>query len=68
MSISLRDLRAAKRALNDPCRMHPDERAAACTACYELALRQQDKQWRRQRELAHAEYVQRQQLNRGDAT
>ena len=59
MSVSLRDLRAAKRALKEPCRMHHDERAASCAACYELALRQQDKQCRRQREHAHAEYLER---------
>ena len=41
MSISLRDLRAAKRALNAKCRLHEGEAAATCDVCYGLALRQQ---------------------------
>lgn len=59
MTVSLRDLRIAKRSLHERCRIHPELPAATCEDCHGFALRQQDRQWRRQREQAHSEYLER---------
>ena len=57
MTVSLRDLKAAKRALRDPCRMHPTHPAAVCPECHHYAVAQQERQWRKERERAHADYL-----------
>ena len=59
MTVSLRDLKTAKKALHEPCRSHPEHPAASCQICHEWALRQQERQWRRQREAAHVDYLER---------
>ena len=59
MTVSLKDLRIAKRSLRDPCRSHPDHPAATCPLCHEWALRQQERQWRHKREAAHVRYLER---------
>lgn len=61
MPVTPRDYRAVKRALRPEakCRIHPTEQAATCQRCYAAALAQQDVQWRREREAAHSEYLQR---------
>lgn len=59
MSIGLRDLKLAKAALRAKCKIHAPQPAATCETCHMLALAQQDKQWKRQREAAHIEYLER---------
>lgn len=59
MNISLRDLRAAKRALLAPCRLHPEHHSANCPVCHSHAAMQQEKQWRQAREIAHTAYLER---------
>jgi len=59
MTIGLKDLHRAKRALHEHCRLHLSQRAATCEECHEAAVRQMEKQWRRQREVAHQDYLQR---------
>lgn len=59
MTLPLRGLQRAKRALRARCRLHPSEPAAACQACHSLALLQQDSQVRRERKAAHEVYLER---------
>lgn len=59
MTVSLRDLQRAKASLRARCRYHREEPAAACPICHDLAALAQNKQWRREREAAHAEYLAR---------
>ena len=61
MHPTLRSVQLAKRAMHakSMCRIHPGEPAATCQRCYAAALVQQDTQWKRQREAAHADYLQR---------
>lgn len=56
MSVSLKDLQLAQRALRRQCRMHPGDIAATCSLCHDAAKEQLDAQWLRERRRAHREY------------
>ena len=45
-----------------PCAIHPDRVAALCHKCHELAERERDAQWTKQRKEAHKDYL-REQAN-----
>lgn len=47
-----------------PCPTHKShgEIAATCKRCYTLALGQQRRQWEKQREIAHEQYLAQQQM------
>jgi hypothetical protein len=39
-----------------PCGLHADKVAALCTKCHDLAERQRDQQWSKERKDAHKDY------------
>lgn len=42
-----------------PCAIHSDRVAAICHKCHELAERERDVQWTKERKAAHQEYLKR---------
>lgn len=44
-----------------PCELHPDRVAAICHKCHELAEREREMQWVKERKAAHQEYLRREQ-------
>lgn len=43
------------------CTLHADKVAAICSKCYDLAERQMQAQWAKERKVAHQEYLAREQ-------
>lgn len=39
-----------------PCALHAEKVAAICSKCHDLAERQRDQQWSKERKEAHKEY------------
>jgi hypothetical protein len=46
-----------------PCAIHSERVAALCHKCHELAERERDMQWTKQRKEAHKEYLKRESAN-----
>lgn len=46
-----------------PCAIHSERVAALCHKCHELAERQRDLQYAKERKEAHREYLKREQAN-----
>jgi hypothetical protein len=40
-----------------PCALHSEKVAAICSKCHDLAERQRDQQWAKERKTAHQEYM-----------
>ena len=40
-----------------PCSLHAEKVAAICSKCHDLAERQRDQQWSKDRKEAHKEYL-----------
>lgn len=43
-----------------PCSLHAEKVAAICSKCHDLAERQRDAQWSKERKEAHKEYLEAQ--------